>query len=199
LGVDRTSQFLIVFRFSRSQGMPRERARQRTIPANPDSTGWSGDCTGVGCMQRGFSLVEVVVAMAIMITATIAVAQLSILAVRANRIARFTTVATALAVQKLEQVQSSGWTELTASPSDSLVQNTDGYCDYLDRNGRTLVAGNSPPVGAVFVRRWAIEPLATGNALVIQVSVIPLDAARNAVGGRRRPEETRIVGIKARH
>ena len=150
-------------------------------------------------MQRGFSLVEVVVAMAIMITATIAVAQLSIVAVRANRVARSTTVATVLAVQKMEQLQSAGWTELTTSPSDALVHNTNGYCDFLDRNGRTLAAGTSPPVGAVFVRRWAIDPLATGDALVIQVSVIPLSDIGHAAVGRRRPEEARIVGIKARH
>ncbi len=113
-------------------------------------------------MQRGFSLVEVVVAMAIMITATVALAELSIVAVRANRVARSTTVATVLAVQKMEQLQSAGWTELTSSPPDALGQNTDGYCDFLDANGQTLGAGTSPPVGAVFVRRWAIAPLPIG-------------------------------------
>ena len=78
-------------------------------PANPELSGWSADCTSAVGMQRGFSLVEVVVAMAIMITATVALAGLAIVAVRANRMARSTTAATVLAVQKMEQLQSAGW------------------------------------------------------------------------------------------
>jgi len=148
-------------------------------------------------MQRGFSLAEVVVAIAVMSTATMAIAQLAIMSVRVNRIARSTTVATVLAVQKMEQLQAAAWAELTASPPDVLDSNTDGYCDFLDANGRTLAAGTSPPGGAMFVRRWALSPIAAGNALVIQVTVGPVHGSGGAVVGRG-PEEARFVDIKIR-
>jgi prepilin-type N-terminal cleavage/methylation domain-containing protein len=148
-------------------------------------------------MQRGFSLVEVVVAMAVMSTATMAIAQLAIVSVRVNRIARSTTVATVLAVQKMEQLQAAAWAELAASPSEVLDWNTDGYCDFLDANARTLAAGTSPPGGAVFVRRWALSPIAAADALVIQVTVTPIHGAGGAVIGRS-PGEARFVGIKIR-
>ena len=148
-------------------------------------------------MQRGFSLVEVVVAMAITTTATLAIAQLSIMSVRANRVARSTTVATVLALQKLEQLQSAGWTELTASPPEALGRNTGGFCDFLDANGGTLAGETSTPDGAVFVRRWALDPFSSGDALVIQVVVVPVGRAASGVVGRG-PEEARLVGIRTR-
>ena len=149
-------------------------------------------------MPRGFSLVEVVVATGIMCAATIAIVQLSIMSVRVNRVARSATLATVLAAQKMEQLQSAGWTELTASPSDALARSTDGYCEYLDENGRMLGGGPSWPAGAIFVRRWALDRLADREALLIQIVVVPVSGAGRGVAGRG-PGEARIVGIKTRH
>jgi prepilin-type N-terminal cleavage/methylation domain-containing protein len=151
-------------------------------------------------MQRGFSLVEAIVAMAIMSTATIAVAQLSILSARANRLARSNTMTTVLASQRLEQLQSAAWAELTPSPPEALLRSTDGYVDYLDANGRTLGGGRTPPRGAVFVRRWTITRIAAGDALMIQVSVVSIGAAEHVVAdpGPHQAEETRLAGIKRR-
>jgi type II secretory pathway pseudopilin PulG len=148
-------------------------------------------------MQRGFSLVEAIVAMAITITAALGIAQLSIMSVRANRIARSTTIATVLALQKLEQLQSVEWTGLKASPPAVLGRNTGGFFDFLDANGGTLEAESSTPAGAVFVRRWALDPLWSGDALVIQVVVAPVGRATSAVVGRG-PEEARLVSIRTR-
>ena len=151
-------------------------------------------------MQRGFSLLEAIVAMAIMSTATIAVAQLSILSARANRIARSNTVTSVLASQRMEQLQSAAWAELAPSPPEALVRSTDGYFDYVDTDGRTLAGGRTPPAGAVFVRRWAITPMAGGGALMIHVSVMPISAAEHVVAdpGPRQAGETRLAGIKRR-
>ncbi|MEP7308507.1 MAG: prepilin-type N-terminal cleavage/methylation domain-containing protein [Acidobacteriota bacterium] len=148
-------------------------------------------------MQRGFSLVEVVVAMGITTTAALAVAQLSIMSVRANRVARSTTSATVLALQKLEQLQSAEWTELIASPPEVLGRNTGGFFDVLDANGGTLAAETAAPAGAVFVRRWSLDLLSSGDALVIQVVVAPVGRATSSVVGRG-PEEARLVAIKTR-
>jgi len=151
-------------------------------------------------MQRGFSLVEAVVAMAIMFTATVAVAQLSILSARANRVARSTTMTSILASQRMEQLQSAAWAELAPSPPGALVRSADGYVDYLDADGRTLPAGRMPPSGAVFVRRWALTRMSGGDALMVQVSVMPIGATEHVLTApeARQVEETRLAGIKRR-
>jgi hypothetical protein len=45
--------------------------------------------------------------------------------------------------------------------------------DYLDAYGAWVGTGAAPPVGAVYVRRWSVEPLPTNpnNTLVFQVLV----------------------------
>jgi prepilin-type N-terminal cleavage/methylation domain-containing protein len=150
-------------------------------------------------MQHGFSLVEVVVATALVGTGAIAVAQLTIVATRANRVARSTTATTVIAEQKMEELQSAEWAGLTVSPSGTLGRNTDGYCDFIDGDGRKIGSGTVAPTGAVFVRRWAIDRLTTAAALVLQVSVVPVsDAGGAGAAGPRRLEEARIVGIKNR-
>lgn len=149
-------------------------------------------------MQRGFSLVEAIVAMAIMSTAIMAIAQLSIVSVGVNRAARSTTIATMLAVQQMERLQSAAWSELIVSPSGSLDRNTAGYCDFLDVNGRAIAPATSPPAGAAFVRRWALHLIDSGDALVLQVVVMPTTGPRGLVGGRG-PEEARLVGARIRH
>ena len=135
--------------------------------------------------------------MAVTITAALAIAQLSIMAVRANRVARSTTVATVLALQKLEQLQSAEWAELTPSPPGALGRNTGGFFDFLDASGGTSAAETSAPSGAVFVRRWALDRLSSGDALVIQVVVAPVGRATSVAAGKG-PEEARLVSIRTR-
>jgi prepilin-type N-terminal cleavage/methylation domain-containing protein len=175
-------------------------------------------------VHRGFSLIEVLFATAIMTVATIVLAQLSVVAVNLNRGARSTTLATVLASQKMEQLQalvwtfdangaprtdtttdtsvvpheSSGGTGLAVSPDDALTRNVVGYCDFVDRVGGTLGGGVSPPAGSAFVRRWSIKPGSAADVLVVQIVVIPIGDSGRVVNGPRHPEEVRIVGIKTR-
>jgi hypothetical protein len=62
---------------------------------------------------------------------------------------------------------------LQPSPGDTLTTSTPGYVDYLDAYGAWLGTGGSAPQGAVYVRRWSIEPLPTNpnNTIVFQVMV----------------------------
>jgi hypothetical protein len=129
----------------------------------------------------------------------------------------------ALALQKVEQLRALSWTfdaagtpisdtttdttttperptggtGLMASPPGALDDNVSGYCDFLDAAGASLGSGSSLPSGAVFVRRWSIDRLPTGDALVIQVSVTPVVGSRHHVPGRAT-EEARLVDIKTR-
>ena len=153
--------------------------------------------------SRGFSLVEVVVAMGILTAVSLGVAQLFALSTRANVIAKGQTSTTAMAEQKLEQLRGLTWgfdlqgqglplsdtstnlavyppahngSGLNPSPADALEQNTEGFVDFLDGNGAWVGTGSTPPASAVYIRRWSIQPLPTNpnNTLVIQVLVTPV-------------------------
>jgi prepilin-type N-terminal cleavage/methylation domain-containing protein len=153
--------------------------------------------------SRGFSLVEVLVAMGLLTAVSLGVAQLFALSTRANVIAKGQTSTTAMAEQKLEQLRSLTWgfdlagqglplsdttTNLTVtpptqdgsglnpSPVDSLEQNTAGFVDFVDGAGAWVGTGTTPPARAVYIRRWSIQPLPTNpnNTLVIQVLVTPV-------------------------
>src|SRR5215218_6167332 len=118
-------------------------------------------------MPRGFSLVEVLVATALMATATLGLAQLLVTSVRIGRVVRFTTTATVLAFQKMEQLRSLNRGELMPSPPGALTTNVAGHVDFLDENGGAVDGGPDPPAGAVFVRRWSIDPLPLADTFVV--------------------------------
>lgn len=153
--------------------------------------------------NRGFSLVEVLVAMGLLTVVSMGVAQLFALSTRANLMAKGATSTTAMAQQKLEQLRGLTWgfdleglglplsdttsnlaveppthngSGLNPSPSDSLEENTAGFVDFLDANGGWVGTGSTPPGAAVYIRRWSIQPLPTNpnNTLVIQVLVTPV-------------------------
>jgi len=158
--------------------------------------------------QCGFSLVEVVISMAILTTVSLGVAQLFAASTNANRVAHDRTSTTAMAEQKMEQIRSLDWgfdlqgqglpvtdtttnlaeyphrdngSGLNPSPNDSLLKNTAGFVDYLDANGAWVGTGDEPTAGAAYIRRWAIIPLPTNpnNTLVLQVLVTSVaDEAR---------------------
>jgi hypothetical protein len=166
--------------------------------------------------HRGISLIEVLLAMVIAIGAVGTLAHLAVVSTRVNTSARSSTLASILAKQKMEQLRSLAWSfdsngqpvsdtgtdvaafpeqafgggGLTPSPSDSLVHDVDGYCDFLDGGGRWLGAGRLPP-GTVYSRRWAIEPLASApdRTVLLQVAVF---------GQAPRIPLARIVSIRTR-
>lgn len=101
----------------------------------------------------GFSLVEVVVATGLFMTAIVSLAQLFVLATRANAAAGEMTEATVFAAQKIE--------ELRAAPFPSVLGSQS--VDYLDSRGERL--GGSTAAGRrAYARRWWIESLASSTA-----------------------------------
>jgi prepilin-type N-terminal cleavage/methylation domain-containing protein len=178
--------------------------------------------------ERGFTLAEVMVATALLATAVVTLANLFGVATRTNLGARNTTYATVLAEQKMEELRALTWgfdsqglpitdtstdtsvssdspvggTGLAPSPSTALQQNTPGYVDYVDQFGNKLGTGVNPPQGAVYQRRWSVEPLPTNpnNTIVLQVLVSRVrnrgDADKGAV--ERLPEEARVITVKTR-
>ena len=173
---------------------------------------------------RGFTLVEVLLAMTLLVVGVSTLASLTALATRANTAAITTTRASLLATQKMEQLRALTWgydaagrpiadttTDLTmfppggggaglsVAPAGALLQNTFGYCDFLDASGTPLGAGTDPPARATFVRRWSIEPLPSNpaHALVLQVRV--MRARRTPDGSARaQPDEAAFVSVMTR-
>jgi hypothetical protein len=69
---------------------------------------------------------------------------------------------------------------LAESPAGTLDRDTPPYVDYLDRRGRWVGNGSSPPPNAVYVRRWGIRRLPSDPARVntLEVLVTTVRAAR---------------------
>lgn len=150
--------------------------------------------------SAGFTLIETLVATAIMAAVALGVAQLFVIATDANRNAKLQSSATTLAEQKMEQLRGLTWgfdsqglglpltdtsTNVAVNPADAsgaglnpsppgtLDGNTTGYVDFLDKDGRYLGTGGQPPRNTVYIRRWSIEPLPTNpnNTIILQVLV----------------------------
>jgi type II secretory pathway pseudopilin PulG len=156
--------------------------------------------------DAGFTIVDVLVAMAIVACGVVGVAALFVTAIRAVHTARTETSATALAVGKMEQLRALVWSfdarlpdaidtdtttdlshdpplasgrGLLPSPPGALDENVPGYVDYLDGDGAWVGTGAAAPPAAVFVRRWSVQPLPLrpDTLLVFQVVVIPAAGA----------------------
>jgi prepilin-type N-terminal cleavage/methylation domain-containing protein len=166
----------------------------------------------------GFTVLELVVALAVLAVVVLSVVQVSIYTARAVAVARQLTFGALMAADKLEQLRGLAWaydpsglavgdtqTDVTVdpeqfiggmglrpSPSDALVRNVAGYCDFLDAHGRSLGGGTQPPRGTAVVRRWAIAPLgASPDSLVIQVRAI--DRATADRGGTSASDVTLTI------
>src|SRR4030095_534598 len=129
--------------------------------------------------SSGFTLIEVLIAIGILVIAAVSLAQILILATRATRAGREQTSASILAAAKMDQLRSLTWSAsasdrstnvshparggdgcgLRASPADALTRNIPPYVDYLDDGGSWVGNDAEPPGNAVFIRRWAVVAL----------------------------------------
>jgi prepilin-type N-terminal cleavage/methylation domain-containing protein len=177
---------------------------------------------------QGFSLIEVLVATAILTIGVTALAQLVTIAMRVNASARATTSAVLLAQAKMEQLRSLAWgvdangapisdltsdvaampdassggVGLTPSPPDALVAMRAGYYDFVDSSGHALGGGGAPPADARYLRRWSIEPVdafaESTLTLRVRVTRVQGSASGAVIGASRQPDEARLVSIKTR-
>ena len=135
----------------------------------------------------GFTLLETVIATSILVTALAGVLQLFVLAARTTRESGSRGVALVAAQAKLELLRSLPLAygpagepltalPLEASPSPSLLEDTDDYFDVLDDSGAAVVGGDAE---GAFTRRWAITPIDQDepHAVVIEVCVFGSPAA----------------------
>ena len=178
--------------------------------------------------ETGSTLAEVLVAMLVMITGVLAMAQMFTLSTATNLSARNNTFATVLAEQKLEQLRALAWgfdvqglpvsdfstdtaletespvggTGLQPSPPDALQKNRVGYVDHVDAQGKIVGRDEVPSQQAIYTRRWSIEPLPTNpnNTLILQVLVTRnRDRGQGDLGNvARLRDEARVITVKTR-
>jgi len=174
-------------------------------------------------LSGGFTILEVVLALVLLAGALSGVARLLTVSFAAARQARTQTSTTLLAVQKLEQLRSLTWavdesgspqsdlgtdlsvdppagggTGLQASPGNALAQNLPGYVDHLGSRGEWVGAGASVPAGAVYTRRWSIEPLAEDPADTLVLQVVVTAAPRSGAAADRLPGDARLTTVVTR-
>jgi prepilin-type N-terminal cleavage/methylation domain-containing protein len=169
--------------------------------------------------DRGFTLVEVLIAMILLAILSLGVAALFGVAVKATYAARHQTSTTTLAEQKMEQLRALTWgyddsgqnlpvsdtttnlsvqppsgtgAGLNPSPANALDQNTTGYVDFLDEHGQWVGTGAAPPPNAIYIRRWSVRPLPTNpnNTLLLQVLVTTV---------KREGEVQGVAGARQRY
>lgn len=116
-------------------------------------------------MQRGFSLIETIVATSLIAVALVALAQFVAASSHTGAVARARAATTLMAEQKMEQIRGLPWVTLASS--------TDTVVDYLDASGHERCPEAAGPCGdAVYVRRWSAKPAPfAAGVLIIQVDV----------------------------
>jgi type II secretory pathway pseudopilin PulG len=118
--------------------------------------------------SAGFTLVEALVATALIATAAVTLAHLLALGVRQSATHRTALEALVAARSKLEALRSLTWsysvaaTDLAVSPAGSLFNDTPGHVDYP----------------GPFVRRWAVTRRDPADADVVVIDVCVFAAAR---------------------
>jgi hypothetical protein len=137
---------------------------------------------------RGFSLIEALIATTLVAAALGALAHLFVMATRAVQSSRGSTIATLLAVEKLEELRSdlAGSSAEAASVSGSLDENVPGFSDSL----------------AGCVRRWSITPLLIDaeRLFLVQVLVMPAASLHSARTSSPPPGlgAVRLLAVEAR-
>jgi type II secretory pathway pseudopilin PulG len=142
--------------------------------------------------SNGFTLLETVVAMGILVTVLAGIAHLFALSARQTTASAASGLGLVAAQAKLEMLRSLplaygplGETitdpSLQASPPASLREDIDGYVEYLDESGEMV----DEEADAAFTRRWAVTPIDhfEPRAVVIEVCVYRSPAqGRSPVG-----------------
>jgi hypothetical protein len=128
----------------------------------------------------GFSLVEALVASLLVASAIVSLAHLVASGAERSLLSRRAMSASAIAQSKLEQLQrlvfsfAPGGARLTStalapSPPQALAEDTPGFVELVDGFGEVLAPLD--PAAPDFARRWAVAPLAPGDADTVALHV----------------------------
>lgn len=183
---------------------PTEPVRNRLYP---------GDAGGAPA-GRGFSIAEVLVALGISVTLLATLVPVYFQTVTSALTAHGQSMATMLAIAKIEQLRglafafedagsagllrvtdttadvtrqglALGGSGLSPSPPGTLLRDVEGFVDYADAAGRWV--GRVPPESgtAVYARRWAVTPLPASPEDALVLQVVVVPMAAERRAGPR--------------
>ncbi len=123
--------------------------------------------------QRGFSLVELMVAMVVTVVGVMAVSLLILYGIRLQSFSRDATIANAFAKAKMEQLRVTNAADPQRSLGGSLTANVANHFD-------------TPPGTTLFIRRWVVAAGPAGTqditvAVVLRPPVVPNDPNAQSV------------------
>lgn len=145
--------------------------------------------------QAGFTLIEVAVASIIMMVGLLALASLFTLAISQNKMVRERTTTTAMAQQKLEEINAVEKNDARLTGGGGLTEETkkEGYWDVVYVNPQTGTITNTLPEGAtpLYARYWLVESdLQMDRTVLISARVVALQPSQ----GHRAEETTLTTG-----
>ena len=126
-------------------------------------------------MQRGFSLVETLIATCLLAAAVVTLAQLLAIGVHAGFSARTRTVSMLLAAKQMEELRGRVWSALDTGGSESR--------EYFDaRLARVCGDVDAPCPEASYVSRWSASAASFNpGVLLIEVEAAPVGIPANGV------------------
>ena len=153
--------------------------------------------------ERGFSLIEVMVAMVILTVGLLSLAQMMVLSTNANTLSGRMTSCSALAKEQLERLKAAPF--FTVAPTvrnpiftagGDVNATVAGYSQFYDGDGLPSVAGN-----AAFETRWLVTDVPTVMPLqMVQIQMRCLSAAGDrdqfAVIGEARFTTFRTANVR---
>ena len=170
----------------------------------------------------GFTLIETLVAVALLAGLAAGLARVVVVARRAVSIGAADSVATMAATQKIEELRSLEWSfdsrsgervtdtttnlaqpgsreggvGLRPSPAGAMEAALPGYVDYLDAGGGWIGTGAEPPAGTAYIRRWAVATHESNqDLLVLQVAVIDRRISSAEPSRAVRPHDPGVLWI----
>ena len=104
--------------------------------------------------DRGFTLIEVLIAMVVLTVALVSLAELMAITLRLQQVGRNQTAAVRLAQDKIDELMSANFTNAQLSPGGSLTADVANHFDAPALAG----GGNS-----IYNRRWTVTALNFGD------------------------------------
>ena len=159
--------------------------------------------------ERGTTLIETVIATALLLVVMVGLLSMAALAtVYTENHGHLEARTTEYAQDKMEQLlalvytdsvsntvvfpaASTGGTGLSVGGSSNTAAPANGYVDWLAQDGSLLGGGTAPPAGWFYERVWQVSQLSTGVKEVVVTATV-----KSAVGGALVPRSS-VVALKS--